>query len=120
LLPEFQDELRNGTESTMTRDSKGRFKTGNIGGPGRPRGSRNLLSEEFLADVYEDWTKYGRDVLSRVRTKSPGIYLRCVASLVPKDLIVQRAPSEFDQYSDLELVKMLHDEARSLLEDLED
>jgi hypothetical protein len=56
------------------RDSKGRFLTGNTGGPGRPMGSRNRLSEAFLAAVDADWSQHGNAVLARVRI---------VASLVP-------------------------------------
>jgi len=81
--------------------------------------TRNALGEEFVAAVYADWTKHGVAVLARVRSDSPGSYLRVVASLVPKDLIVQRAPNEFDKYSDAQLLEILQQEARSLLGDSE-
>jgi hypothetical protein len=70
------------------RDHHGRFLTGNIGGPGRPKGSRNKLSEEFLLAVYDDWSKHGGAVLARVREIDPAAYLRMVASLVPARLDV--------------------------------
>ena len=98
----------------MSRDQKGRFLTGNSGGPGRPRGSRNLLGEEFVAAVYVDWTKHGKAVLAKVRSISPGSYLRVVASLVPRDVIVQRTPSELDDLTDNQLLQLLHEEALSL------
>jgi hypothetical protein len=50
-----------------------------------------------------------------VLTHSPGSYLPALLR-VPRDLIVQRAPSEFDKYSDRELVEMLRDEVCSLLD----
>ena|SRR5947209_16334329 len=96
----------------MSRNSKGRFLSGNNGGPGRPRGSRNLLGEEFVAAVHEDWTKHGGDVLAQVRTSSPSAYLRVVASLVRRDVIVQRTPSELDNLSDEQLVELLQEEVR--------
>ena len=37
------------------QDEKGRFVPGNNGGAGRPKGSRNLLGEAFIADLYEHW-----------------------------------------------------------------
>jgi hypothetical protein len=40
----------------------GRFLTGNSGG-GRQRGSRNKLSEQFIADVYAQWQESGSDCL---------------------------------------------------------
>jgi hypothetical protein len=39
------------------RDSHGRFQTGNKGGPGRPLGSRNKLSEDFIAAIYDNWNE---------------------------------------------------------------
>ena len=98
------------------RDQGGRFQTGNIGGPGRPRRSRNLLGEEFVAAVHRDWAQHGAAVLARVRIENPGSYLRVIASLVPRDVIIQRTPSEFDDLSDAELVELLQEEARALLE----
>jgi len=105
---------------TINRDQKGRFQTGNIGGPGRPRGSRNLLGEEFVAAVYADWTKHGEAVLASVRTDNPGSYLRVVASLVPRDVIVQRTPDEFDDLTDIQLIELLQQKAQLLLKAYED
>ena len=61
------------------RDAQGRFQTGNIGGPGRPRGSRNRLAEQFISDLQADWERHGADVLARVRRHDPSGYLRAVA-----------------------------------------
>ena len=82
-------------------------------GPGRPRGSRNLLGEEFVAAVYEDWTKHGQAVLAKVRTNSPGSYLRVVASLVPRD---QPDPVQnvFSDLADAELIELLEEEIAKL------
>ena len=45
------------------RDAKsGRFLTGSNGGPGRPRGSRNLLSEDFLRDLHKEWEMSGNEL----------------------------------------------------------
>jgi hypothetical protein len=76
------------------RDTRGRFLTGNIGGPGRPTGSRNQLGEEFVAAILADWTQHGTAVLEKVRNASPAAYLRVIASLVPQRV-------EFDGNSDL-------------------
>ena len=71
------------------RDDHGRFQTGNIGGPGRPRGSRNKLNDDFIAAIYEDWTNHGPAVLARVRKTNPTAYLRIVAALCPVRLDVE-------------------------------
>jgi hypothetical protein len=54
------------------------------GGPGRPKGSRNRLGEEFLSDLYADWVEHGASVIAEVRERNPAVYLRIVAGLVPQ------------------------------------
>jgi hypothetical protein len=53
-----------------------------MAGQGRPRGSRNRLSEQFIADLQADWEQHGADVIERVRQDDPVAYLRTVAILV--------------------------------------
>jgi hypothetical protein len=101
------------------RDSLGRFVTGNIGGPGRPPGSRNRLADSFVSDLCADWETHGREVLAQVRTSSPGTYLRVVAGIVPKDVVVQRPPSEYDHLTDLELVELVQRDAQLLLQNMD-
>jgi hypothetical protein len=38
--------------SVVIRDKSGRYLKGMQGGPGRPIGSRNKLTEHFLADLH--------------------------------------------------------------------
>ena len=87
----------------MSRDRDGRFKTGGKPGPGRPLGSRNKLAENFLADLCVDWTKHGAAVISKVRNANPAVYLRIVASIVPRDLPMPTRNNEFESLTDEEL-----------------
>ena len=66
------------------RNARGRFISGNSGGPGRPRGSRNRLGEDFLSALCADWAEHGASVIADVRENSPAVYLRIVAGLVPQ------------------------------------
>lgn len=62
------------------------YQKGQSGNPnGRPKGSRNKLSERFLADVARDWNKHGREVLENVRLHQPAAYLRAVSGLIVKE-----------------------------------
>jgi len=93
------------TKSKPEQDEKtGRFVAGN-GGGGRARGSRNLLGEAFLADLYEDWMKHGVATIEKVRAARPADYLKVVASILPKDLNVKVSP--FESMTDDELAAAL-------------
>src|SRR5262249_29892376 len=45
------------------RDEKGRFLPGNSGFGGRPLGSRNKFSQQFIDDVYQVWRQEGIETL---------------------------------------------------------
>ena len=88
------------------RDCAGRFVTGNNGG-GRKRGSRNRLTETFLAAIEGDFAEHGADVLEKLRTDDPAAYLRIIASLVPRGLILKREQEpDFSDMTDEELAEM--------------
>ena len=61
---------------------------------GRPKGSKHKLSEEFVAALCEDFEQQGSDVIKTVRTEKPADYLRVIASVIPKDLIVNQQAIE--------------------------
>lgn len=62
----------------------GQFKKGNPGGPGRPKGSRNKLSEAFLKTLADDFEKHGIDVIERLREEQPHTYFNGIGKLMPK------------------------------------
>jgi hypothetical protein len=62
------------------------WKPGRSGNPrGRPKGSRNKLSEDFLADLHESWLVLGKAALVTAAWTDPVAYVRVVASLVPRE-----------------------------------
>jgi hypothetical protein len=60
------------------------------GGPGRPAGQRNRLTETVTTFLSEDFELHGRDVIETVRTKHPQIYLSACVSLLPKQQTVEK------------------------------
>jgi hypothetical protein len=63
------------------------WEPGQSGNPkGRPQGSRNKLSEEFLADVHASWQVWGRPALMTAAITDPVSYVRMVASLMPREI----------------------------------
>ena len=86
----------------VVRKSNGQFATGWQGGPGRPIGARNRLSEVALAALGADFAEHGPDVIKQVRETKPAVYLQCVCSLLPKQLMVERT-SELAQFTDQEI-----------------
>jgi hypothetical protein len=81
-------------DAVAEQDPKtGRFVSGNIGG-GRPKGSRNKLGEQFLEDLQSLWVKEGATCLKEARDEKPMEFAKMVAGLLPKELLVRRAPEE--------------------------
>jgi len=62
------------------------WKPGQSGNPkGRPKGSRNKLSEDFFRDLCEAWQAFGKPALETMAMLYPVEFVRLVASLLPKE-----------------------------------
>jgi hypothetical protein len=62
------------------------WKPGRSANPkGRPRGSRDTITEAFLRDLAKDWRHHGPEALAQARLERPAEYVRVVANLLPKE-----------------------------------
>ena len=62
------------------------FKPGQSGNPaGRPKGSKNKLTENILEDLAEFYATEGKDLIRRVRDENPTALLQGLMKLIPRD-----------------------------------
>ena len=61
---------------------------------GRPRGAKTRLSNAFVTDVLAEWEKGGKDALRIFRIEEPGRFCVMVASLMPRELMIETVTSE--------------------------
>ena len=83
-----------------------RFKSGESGNPsGRPKGSRNRISEAMLKALADDFDTHGVVVIETVRADRPHDYLKIIASLLPKQMEIddKRPTKRAEDLSDDEL-----------------
>lgn len=84
-------------------DKPWQIKKGQVLNPkGRPKGTRNKLTQDFVAAMCEDFRQHGAAVVEKVRTEKPDVYLRVIAGLVPQQVEVGEAGA-FSDLSDDEL-----------------
>jgi len=86
----------------MPRTS-GSFTLGDLRA-GRKKGSRDKLGRDFFQALSEDFAEHGAGVIKIVRFEDPGLYLKIVASTMPKEFTVERVTSEL---TDDELEEMI-------------
>ena len=68
------------------------WQPGVSGNPaGRPRGSRNKLSEEVICALLRDFRQHGQKAVAQVRRTQPAAYLKILALLVPREHKVQHS-----------------------------
>lgn len=80
------DDPRINGENTGREMPEGRrFQPGN---PGRSKGSRNKLGEDFIAALHEDFQEHGVAAIVAVRQEKPDAYIKVIASILPRELKV--------------------------------
>jgi hypothetical protein len=100
------------TKKASTNRSEGRpFSDANPGNrfapgnPGRPKGSRNKLGENFIQALHDNFQENGPATIETVRVERPHEYLKVIASLLPKQVEIKE--TAFDDISDDELAALI-------------
>ena len=67
------------------------FKPGLSPNPGgKPVASRNKLQGDFLRDLANDFEAHGKKAIIKCREDKPDVYIKVIASLMPKELEITR------------------------------
>lgn len=69
----------------------GQFIMGHSGNGGRKPGARSKLSTQFVEDLRDCWEKHGISALERCAIEEPGMFVRTVAGLLPRDVRIDVA-----------------------------
>lgn len=84
------------TDITVQKPSKPwQFQPGNSANiAGRPKGARSRLQENFLAVLANDFKENGEAAIQKMRVERPSEYVKCIASLMPRQLELDRPMQE--------------------------
>jgi hypothetical protein len=66
--------------------------------------------EAFIEDLHRSWLVTGRAAIEAVLRTKPEVYLKVIASLLPKDINLNVSP--LDELSDLQLISRLREVTR--------
>ena len=85
--------------SAAGRTKTGQFLPGHKSIGGRKRGSRNLLSEQFLSDLHNEWKRSGKAVLEAAAKDEPVAFLKVVAGVMPRLIDIDASVSVHSELS---------------------
>lgn len=86
--------------------SKANLKPFAKGNPGRPKGSKNKLAENFWADLQSAWEKHGSSAVEHLATEEPSKFVQVVASVMPKEITVERLDSLSHEQLDARIAEL--------------
>lgn len=91
-----------------SRDSTGQFAKGNLGGPGRPRGSPNKVNALLKEDIYAAYVKRGGvDWLTSLGDR---LFVQLLKKIIPREIATDVSVSSGPIYEQI-IVRLTESEA---------
>lgn len=99
----------NGSEMSLRNTEKNKYNIKNLkpfqkgrtlNPGGKPVGARNLLSRLFIEALRNDFDQHGEQAICDVRENDPAIYLRVIASIVPKEMTINEGDTAIERILD--------------------
>jgi hypothetical protein len=60
---------------------------------GRPRGSRNVFSDQFFKDLIAVWNEHGLEAMRKTALEEPSRFVSIAGSLIPREVAMSIAPA---------------------------
>jgi hypothetical protein len=100
-----------------TEKKQGQWQPGQSGNPaGRPKGSRNRHSENFLNAFARDFEQHGAAVIEKVRKERPQDYLKVAAALLPKQMEIETNRTRPLELTDAELMELMLESTEAVVD----
>lgn len=80
------------------------FQKGHPGGPGRPKGSRNQLGEDFIGELYAKFQEHGAAAIEHMAQNDQSGFVKVIAGILPKELEIKRPEQNL---SDSDLARVI-------------
>lgn len=98
--------MSNGEKAPKKSGLVAPWEPGKSGNPlGRPKGSRNKLTEAFWSDLYDKWVEKGVSAIDAMIEEKPGDFVKVVASQMPKEFLVNTGA--LNEISDEDLAEFI-------------
>lgn len=86
-----------------------RFQPGN---PGKPKGVKHKMQEDFLRDIHNAWQDKGAAAIDAMIANKPGDFVKVVAGLMPKEATLNI--NDHSELTDAELTERVRSLAAQL------
>lgn len=97
-------------ENTQPKRIIGRpFEPGN---PGKPKGVKHKMQEDFLRDIHNAWQEHGAAAIEAMIADKPGDFVKVVAGLMPKEATLNI--NDHSELTDAELAERVRSLAAQL------